>query len=60
MPADFDALLEQVERERQRLGPMLPDVDPGDLHAILLAILRPWGSGRHFFLRKVRPGVNVF
>lgn len=60
IPAAFDALMAQVEIERQRLGPMLPDVDPGDLHAILVAILRPWGMGRHFFLKQVQPGVNVF
>jgi hypothetical protein len=52
--------MSRVEIERRRLGPLLPDVDPGDLHAILVAILRPWGMGRRFFLKEVRPGVNVF
>jgi hypothetical protein len=59
-PLDFDALVAQVEAEQRRLSSRLPDIDPGDLHAILLAILRPWGTGRHFLLRRVRPGVNVF
>jgi hypothetical protein len=58
--AEFDALLAKVESERRRLAPLVPDVDAGDLHAILVAMLRPWGTGRHFFLKQVRPGVNVF
>jgi hypothetical protein len=58
-PAEWDALMARVEAEHRRLAPLLPDIDPGDLHSILTAILRPWGMGRHFLLRRVRPGVNV-
>lgn len=57
---DFDRVLARVESERQRLAPLLPGIDPGDLHAILVAMLQPWGMGRRFFLRQVRPGVYVF
>jgi hypothetical protein len=35
-------------------------MDPGDLDLILTSLLRPFGSGRRFFLREVRPGVRVF
>jgi len=56
----FDSVLERVEAERRRLGPRLPDVDPGDLHAILVAMFQPWGMGRRFFVRQIRPGVYVF
>ena len=57
---ELDALLARVEQERQRLAPLLPDLDPADLHAILVAVFRPWGSGRRFLVRSLRPGVNVF
>jgi hypothetical protein len=43
-----------------RLQPLFPDMDPGDLDLILTSLLRPFGSGRRFFLREVRPGVRVF
>ena len=59
-PGPFERLLEQVEMERRRLAPILPDVDPADLHSILVGILRPWGLGRRFFIKQVRPGVNFF
>ena len=51
-----DALTEA----KLRLQPMFPDMDPGDLDLILTSLLRPFGSGRRFFLREVRPGVRVF
>ena len=57
---EFERVLARVEEERHRLAPLLPDIDPGDLHAILVAMLQPWGMGRRFFLRQVRPGVYVF
>jgi hypothetical protein len=59
-PAELEALLARVQREQARLAPLLPDMDPGDLNAILVAIFRPWGMGRRFLIRQVRPGVNVF
>ncbi len=59
-PDGFDAVLKRVEEERRRLAPLLADMDPGDLHAILVGIFQPWGMGRSLFLREVRPGVYVF
>jgi hypothetical protein len=35
-------------------------MDPGDLHAILVGIFQPFGMGRRFLLREIRPGVYVF
>lgn len=57
---DFEAVLRRVEEERSRLAELLPDIDPGDLHAILVAIFQPWGMGRSIFVRQIRPGVYVF
>jgi hypothetical protein len=59
-PKSFEEVLERVEEQRRRLAPLFPEMDPGDLHAILVALLQPWGMGRCFFLRQVRPGVYVF
>ena len=59
-PDAFDAVLARVEVERRRLAPLLADIDPGDLHAILVALFQPWGMGRRFIVRQIRPGVYVF
>jgi hypothetical protein len=56
----FEAVLERVEEERGRLTALFPDMDPGDLHAILVALFQPWGMGRSLFIRQVHPGVYVF
>jgi len=52
-------LVEKVLRLRERVAPLVPDVDPGDLILILQSLLRPFGSGRRFLLRQIRPGVHV-
>ncbi|MES1208606.1 MAG: hypothetical protein ABUS79_21920 [Pseudomonadota bacterium] len=57
---NIDALVGRVEEAKKRVGPRLPDVDPSDLDLILMSLLRPFGSGRRFFLREIRPGVRVF
>jgi hypothetical protein len=49
-----------VARDRQRLAKLLPDIDPGDLDLILTSLARPFGSGRRFFLREIKPGVYVY
>lgn len=59
-PSDLEALVAKVQREQARLGPLLPDIDPGDLNSILIAIFRPWGMGRRFFIRRLPSGANVF
>jgi len=53
-------MMEDLAATKCRLQPLLPDMDPGDLDLILTSLLRPFGSGRRFFLREVRPGVRVF
>ena len=49
-----------VARDRQRLAKLLPDIDPGALDLILTSLARPFGSGRRFFLREIKPGVYVY
>lgn len=55
---DAEALA-RVIALRDRLAPLVPDMDPGDLMLILESLLRPIGSGRRFLLREIRPGVHV-
>jgi hypothetical protein len=52
-------LARRLLRERDRVAPLVPDIDPGDLLMILNARLRPFGHGRRLFLRQIRPGVYV-
>ena len=40
-----------VRETRERLQPVLPDIDPEDLDLILERVLRPWGTGQRFFIR---------
>jgi len=56
-PRDLAAQIEEVKR---RVAPMLLDMDPADLDLTISSLLRPFGSGRRFFLRQVKPGVYVF
>ncbi len=59
-PLDAEALARRVAELRDRLAPRLPDVDPGDLVLILQSMLRPFGTGKRFLLRKRRDGGHVF
>ena len=36
----------------ERVRPTLPDIDPQTLVSILDGVLRPFGTGRRFFLRR--------
>ena len=61
---DVDALSPEQLREqtmalRDHLMPLLPEIDPGDLVLILQSLLRPIGSGRRFFLRRLPSGAHV-
>ena len=58
-PRPKQDLVARVFRARDRVAPDLPDMDPGDLLLIVESLLRPFGSGRRFFLREIRPGVYV-
>ncbi len=57
---DSEAIIARVEEAKKRIAPLLPDIDPGDLDLILASLFRPFGSGRRFLLRQIRPGVYVF
>jgi hypothetical protein len=58
--SDLEVLVAKVQQEQARLAPLLPDIDPSDLNSILVAIFRPWGMGRRFFIRRLSSGANVF
>jgi hypothetical protein len=53
---DPEAFLAKVMQERDRLAPLLPGIDPGDLVLILQSVLRPFGTGRSYFIRKTKEG----
>ncbi len=57
--ASAEAIVREVLRLRDIVTPALPDMDPGDLLLILQSLVRPFGSGRRFLLREIRPGVYV-
>ncbi|HEY5920145.1 MAG TPA: hypothetical protein VIV11_00685 [Kofleriaceae bacterium] len=56
---EAEALAARVLALRDRIAPLVPDMDPGDLMLILESLLRPFGSGRRFLLKELRPGVYV-
>jgi len=58
--AEAERLRVAVLEARERVAPLLPDIDPGDLLLILQSLLRPIGSGRRFFLRRLDSGGHVF
>ncbi len=57
---DVEAFVDRLYAECDRLRPLVPDVDDHDLLLILRNIMKPFGSGKRFFLRELRPGVYVF
>lgn len=59
-PQEVDRLVRRIRAAQQRLGPLLPDIDPGDLGLILERIFRLPGSGRSFFIRPNGRGGYVF
>ena len=59
MDESAEAFAARVVELRDRIAPRLPDIDPGDLLLILQSLARPFGSGRRFLLREIRPGVYV-
>lgn len=59
MEEDVDSFAARVVELRDRIAPALPDIDPSDLLLIVQSLLRPFGSGRRFLLREIRPGIYV-
>ena len=57
---EAERLARRVRAAHERLAPLLPDIDPGDLGLILEAIFRPRGSGRRFFLYPLDSEHHVF
>ncbi len=42
-----------------KVQPLVPDIERGDLMLIIDSILRPIGKGRSFLMYEIRPGVYV-
>ena len=59
-PFDVEQYAKDVRAEFARLVARLPDEDPGDLLAIAQCKLRPFGTGRRYFMRELAPGVWGF
>jgi hypothetical protein len=59
-PREDGVSAELLEEARRRIAAQVSDLDPGDVDLILRSLLRPFGTGRRFFLRELRPGVFVF
>ena len=53
---DAEVFLRKEFAVRDRLAPLLPDIDPGDLLLTLECTLRPFGTGKRFFLRQRSDG----
>ena len=58
-PRDVDLLARKVRDVCARLGPQLPEVDPGDLHLIVRSLLLP-PARRAVFLARRQDGRYVF
>ncbi len=59
-PAEIDAYAARLEEEYARLRPQLPELPPGELLSILACRLRPFGTGKVFFLLRREDGSYVF
>jgi len=59
-PFDVEQFAVAVRAELTRLTARFPHADPGDLLLIAQCKLRPFGTGRRYFLREYAPGVYVF
>lgn len=51
---------DQLVAEHARLRRKLPDFDSDELYNILHSLMRPFGSGRRFLLRRREDGSYVF
>lgn len=58
-PEELDRYCAAIEREYARLRPLLSDIPPDDLLLILTSMLRPFGTGKSFFLRRLPDGRYV-
>ncbi|HJZ84118.1 MAG TPA: hypothetical protein VKN99_03065 [Polyangia bacterium] len=60
MNSDVELLVKEIEAARDRVAPLVPDIDPADLLSILQCLLSPPGAGRRFFIREIAPNVFAF
>ncbi|MBX3192020.1 MAG: hypothetical protein KF819_33830 [Labilithrix sp.] len=59
-PIDSATLGAQIEEARVRVRPLLPDMDEQSLITILASVLQPFGTGKHFLLKRRADGGFVF
>jgi hypothetical protein len=57
---DGDELARRVDEARLRVRPSVPDMDEQTLVTILTSLLRPFGTGKHFLLKRRDGGGFVF
>lgn len=57
---DADALARRIEAAYEELRPRFRDIEPRQLVHILHGLLRPFGTGKVFLLKKRRGGGYVF
>ena len=56
---DPEKFRQQVFEARDRVAPLVPEIDPGDLILILQSLLRPFGTGKRIFMRRTKDGRYV-
>lgn len=59
-PLDGEELARRVEEARQRVRASVPDMEEQTLVTILTSLLRPFGTGKRFFLKRRSGGGFVF
>lgn len=59
-PLDGEEPARRVEEARQRVRAAVPDMDEQTLVTILTSLLRPFGTGKRFLLKRRSDGGFVF
>jgi hypothetical protein len=55
-----DELARRIEEARERVRPLVPEIDEQTLVTILASVLRPFGTGKHFLLKRRDEGGWIF
>ncbi len=58
-PTAGDRLAREVEAALVRVRPLVPDIDEQTLVTILRSLLRPFGTGKRFLLKRRSDGSYV-
>jgi hypothetical protein len=53
-------LARRIDEARARVRPFVPDIDEQTLVTILASLLRPFGTGKRFLLKRRADGGSVF